>query len=428
MKTPLLILSLAAFAAAQLHAADATSTAVYAINALGIDLLAKTAKPNENALLSPYSIQNALAMTYAGATGKTRVEMASVLHFPTDDTELNKSFAALEAELTGIEKSTARIVADSKHGGPKEPITLSVANRLYGQEGYDFRSKFLATLKESYGAPLEQLDFVKEADKATKLINTWVAGQTRDRIRNLIPDGALTKDTGLVLVNAIYLKAGWAKEFEKGSTQPAVFHVKGGDAQDVPVMFKHSQYGYAKMEGYTAVALPYIGSDLQFVILLPDDVNGLAALESKLTPAILAKCAALESTDMNLWLPKFKLEPPVMKLSDQLKDLGMKTAFNEPQGSANFDGIAPRKPNDYLYISEVFHKTFLSLDENGTEAAAATAVVMMRMLSFGDETQPKDVHVDHPFLFAIQDRKSGACLFIGRVTDPRPAAQPKTTP
>ena len=418
MKTPLLLVTLAAFAAVQLHAANNTDAATDAINSLGIDLLSKTSRQDQNALLSPYSIQEALSMTYAGAAGVTREEMAKTLHFPKNDAGLSVSFAALRKELTDIEKSTAQIVADSKRGGPKEPVTLSIANRLYGQKGYDFRTQFVDLLKVDYGAPLEQLDFVNAAGPAAKLINTWVAGQTHNRIRDLIPDGALTKDTRLVLVNAIYFKAAWADEFSKEGTQPSPFHVNGGEAHDTPMMKNSTKYGYAKKEGYTAVTLPYIGSGLQFLVLLPDDAKGLPALEANLTTAMLADCAKLETTEVDLWLPKFKMEPAVMKLSEQLKALGMKTAFDDPPGSANFDGISPRKPDKYLYISEVFHKTFLSLDEHGTEAAAATAVAMMEALAMKPEP-PKEVHVDHPFLFAIQDRNSGACLFLGRVNDPR---------
>ena len=418
MKTPLVLLALATLAMPTLQAANDTDTAATAVNALGIDLLVKTGKPGENALLSPYSIQEALAMTYAGAAGKTRDEMQQTLHFPKDDAELNKSFAALRKNLTDIETETAQIVEQSKRGGPREPVTLSVANRLYGEKGYDFRAPYLDLLKQDYAAPLEEVDFTNASGPAAKLINTWVAGQTHDRIRDLIPDGALTKDTRLVLVNAIYLKAAWQEEFSAGATQPAAFHLSDDTAAQVPTMNHKMRYGYAKKEGYTAVTLPYIGSQLQFLILLPDDAGGLPALEAKLTPAMLADCAKLEPVEVNLWLPKFKMEPPVMALSDQLKALGMKTAFDDPRGSADFDGIAPRKPDDYLYISEVFHKTFLALDEHGTEAAAATAVVMMRAMAIIQEPEPKEVHVDHPFLFAIQDCDSGACIFLGRMNNP----------
>ena len=420
MKPRLFLALCLAISAAQLHAAD-TDTAATAVNALGIDLLAKTGKANENALLSPYSIQSALAMTYAGAAGKTREEMASALHFPKDGAELNKSFAMLEKELAGIEKSSRKEVAASKDGGPSEPVTLSVANRLYAQEGYDFRKAFLSAVKEYYGAPVEQVNFAESAGSVRKLINAWVEEQTRKRIWNLIPDGGLDASSRLVLVNAIYLKAAWEHEFEF-ATGPARFHVNGGGAQDVPTMSNESDYGYARQDGYAAVALPYVGSDLQFLVLLPDHANGLSALEAKLTPALLAGCAKLEPGLVKLWLPNFKLEPPLMELSEELKALGMKTAFNDPGGSANFDGMAPRKPDDYLAISKVFHKTFLSLDENGTEAAAATAaVITVEGMPEPPAHPPKvhEVHVDHPFIFAIQDRKSGACLFIGRVTDPR---------
>ena len=419
MKTPLIVMTLAVLATGQLHSANSTDAAANAINALGIDLLVKTGRQDVNALLSPYSIQEALAMTYAGADGKTRDEMAAVLHFPKNDAGLSSSFSALRQELSDIEKSTGQAVGDSRRGGPKEPVAILVANRLYGQKGYDFRSQFLDLLKMDYGAPLEQFDFLNASDKAAKLINTWVSDQTHSLIRDLIPEGALTKETRLVLVNAIYLKAAWAVEFQKGATEPAPFHVNGGEAHNVLTMNQMSHYGYAKKDGYTAVTLPYIGGQLQFLVLLPDDPKSVTALQAQLTPELLAGCANLESTRVNLWLPRFKMEPPVMKLGEQLKALGMKTAFDDPKGSADFDGIAPRKPGDYLYISEVFHKTFLSLDENGTEAAAATAVAMMAGSAMRVEAPPVEVHVDHPFLFAIQDRASGACLFLGRVNDPR---------
>ena len=421
MKTPLVLLALATLAMPALRAANDTDTAATAINTLGIDLLAKTGKPSENALLSPYSIQEALAMTYAGAAGKTRDEMAATLHFPKDAALLNKSFAALDKELADIEAGSRQTVAYSKErGGPSEPVTLSVANRLYGQKGYAFRDSYLDAVKKYFGAPFAPVDFTRDAENARKEINGWVAEQTHKRIEDLIPKGGLDKDSRLVLVNAIYLKAAWQDEFNAQFTKPAPFHVKGGDAADVPAMNARRQYGYAKRDDYTVVTLPYVDAGLQFTVLLPDGTNGLAALEAKLTPALLAGCADLKTERVDLSLPKFKIEPPLMALSDQLKALGVKTAFDEPRGSADFDGIAPRKPDDYLYISEVFHKTFLALDEHGTEAAAATAVVMM-VGSAAHPQPPKvyQVHVDHPFLFAIQDCKTGACLFLGRVTDPR---------
>ena len=168
------------------------------------------------------------------------------------------------------------------------------------------------------------------------------------------------------------------------------------------------------------MTVPYAGNDLQFVVLLPDDINGLRGVESKLTGDVLAACAKLEKRDIDLHLPKFKLEPPTVALKEKFEALGMKTAFDIPRGSANFDKIAPRQPNDYLYISNIFHKTFIAVDEKGTEAAAATAVVMMaRSALMSPPPPPVEVKVDRPFVYAIQHVPSGVCLFLGRVTDPR---------
>jgi serpin B len=224
------------------------------------------------------------------------------------------------------------------------------------------------------------------------------------------------------LANALYLKAPWAKEFSENATKPEPFFVHGGTPSDVPMMRKTSDhFGYARREGFTVVSLPYAGDELQFVVLLPDEVNGLHSLESKLTGELLAQCAKLERRDVDLHLPKFKLQPPTIALAENFEALGMKTAFDKPAGSANFDKIAPRKPNDYLYISQVFHKTFIAVDEKGTEAAAATAVTMMAAAAAlrSPPPPPIEVKVDRPFVYAIQHVPSGVCLFLGRVTDPR---------
>lgn len=408
-------------AASSLWGADSTSTAASAINDLAIDLLVQAAKPQENTALSPYSIQVALAMMYAGAQGETRQQMARVLHYPTNGSNVPRSFSELQDALAELTKRTEKIATQSKKsGGPSEPITLTVANRLFGQRGYDFRPVYLSLLKDTFHAPLETLDFMKNPGGAAKHINTWVATQTRERIHDLIPPNALNKDTRLVLANAVYLKAPWANEFNASATQPGPFHFAGGQSADVPMMMRQDAFGYAKHDGFVAVAIPYSGEELQFLVLLPDTAVGLPGLESKLTPQLLMECARLKDEDIVLYLPKFKLEPPLFALRKTLETLGMESAFDVPQGSANFDGIAPRRPNDYLYISNVFHKTFVEVDEKGTEAAAATAVVMMRATAhFEEKPNPIEVRVDRPFVFAIQHRPSGACLFVGRVADPR---------
>ncbi len=397
------------------------ASAAQSINALGLELLAQGTTADTNALLSPYSIQAALAMTFAGAAGDTRAEMAKVLHYSGDEAELHQSFAALQKALEDVAaRSTKRAESARQRGATMDPVILTVANRLFGQEGYEFRAPFLALAQDTYGAPLQPMDFVREAAAATKEINAWVEEKTIRRIRDLIPPNGLDAETRLVLVNAIYLKAPWAEPFSESATKPAPFHVRGTQPQDVPTMVRKARFGYADREGFTVVTIPYSGGELQFVVLLPDDNNGLAALEAKVTPELLAACADPGSAELILHLPKFKIEPPLFKLGKVLQSLGMRSAFDRPRGSANFDRMAPRKPNDYLCISEVFHKTFLDLDEKGTEAAAATAVVMTRVTSaMPDRVKPIEVRVDHPFLFAIQHRPTGACLFLGRVTDPR---------
>jgi serpin B len=411
---------LSIFDAAAVKAAADSAAAATASNQVGLDLYRKLATGDGNLCLSPYSIESALVMTFAGADGQTRDEMARILHLSKDDS-VHASFDALQRQLREMSEKSAKAVSEAGElGGPKEPITLSIANRLFAQRGYDFRENFVALVKERYGAPLETVDFVKNAPGATQQINAWVLEQTRQRIRDLIPRDALNADTRLVLANAIYLKAPWATSFSADATKAEPFHVRGGDAVNVPTMRGHDhRCGYAKRDGFSAVTIPYVEPGLQFVILLPDEVKGLQPLERKITSAMLLECAKLETRELDLHLPKFKFEPPTLNLGATLQALGMKTAFNQPQGTANFDRMAPRKPNDYLYISEVFHKTFIAVDEKGTEAAAATAVAMARTTSMRNPPEPLEVRIDRPFLYAIQHVLSGTCLFIGRVTDPR---------
>lgn len=418
------------FVATSLTAADSKPAAI-ATNQIGVDLYRKLATGDENLCLSPYSIEAALAMTFAGADGQTREEMARVLHLSKDDS-VPAAFGELQRQLREMSEKSVKAVAESGElGGPKEPIILSIANRLFAQKGYDFRENFFALVKERYGAPLELVDFAKNANGATQQINAWVLEQTRQRIRDLIPPDALKSTTRLVLANAIYLKAPWADAFSADQTKPEPFHVRGGKPVNVPTMHDHERScGYAKRDGFTAVSIPYIDSDLQFLVLLPDQVKGLPALERKITSAMLAECARLKGRDLDLCLPKFKFEPPTLNLGSALQALGMKTAFDQPPGSADFDRMAVRKsasrtdssrgePSDYLFISEVFHKTFIAVDETGTEAAAATAVVAVYAASILDAPKPLEVKIDRPFFYAIQHVPSGTCLFVGRVTDPR---------
>lgn len=387
----------------------AGSPASDAINQLGIDLHRLTVRthPDQNLLLSPYSIQSALAMTYAGADGVTKAEMAKVLHYPADEAALHAAFRELG---TSLSQGTAA------SGGT---ISFNVANRLFGQAGFQFEKPFLGTVKDFYAAPLEVVDFRKSAAAITTQINRWVESQTQERIRDLIPPNVISSDTRLVLVNALYMKAPWETEFVKGLTKNRPFHLTTSSKAEVPTLHSVSHIGFKQFDGFKAVALPYKFGFLQFVAFVPDSIDGLPALEARLDAGTLAQCAGLPHAEVDLYLPKLKMQPDSMALGDALRTLGMKSAFDVPAGSADFSRMAPPK-EDRLAISEVVHKTFLELDEKGTEAAAATAVIMARSSApVFEKPKPVVVRVDRPFAFAIQHRETGACLFLGRVTDPR---------
>ena len=394
-------------------------SAVRAVNALGLDLQRQLREMPGNLCLSPYSIQSALAMTHAGASGTTREEMTRLLHYAEAD--MGPAFAALAAALEATRQASEKIVEQSRgHGGPSEPLQWSVANRLYGQEDYDFRSAFLDQVQRDFGAPLETVDFIRHAPKAVRQINAWVGERTRGRIRDLIPDNGLTSDTRLVLVNALHFKAAWADEFATSATSDQSFYLPRGETVAVPTMQCQERLGYVSGKEYEAVTVPFVGKGIHLLLIVPRRRDGLAAVEAELTPEKLADLARAENREVVLFLPKFRLEPPTLDLADVLKSLGLKQAFDEPRGSANFDAMAPRKPEDYLCISKVFHKTFLAVDERGAEAAAATAVAMMRATAFMPEpVKPVEVRADHPFLFALQHAGTGACLFLGRLNDPR---------
>ena len=395
-----------------------------AINRLGLDLyrILGEAKPRENLVLSPYSIESALALVHAGAEGETRAELGRVLGLTGPDQPIAAAFGAMRDALNQIAaQSKTAAEKQARFGGKLEPIEWHAANRLFGERGYDFRDSFLTLMKGDFAAPFEALGFRADAERSRVTINTWVEDQTRQKIRDLIPRGALNADTRLVLVNALYLKAPWSKPFEKQATKPRAFHPAAGGDREVPTMERTAFLGHAQETGFTVVALDYTGNGLQFLILLPDQGSSPNDVASKLTTADFARWATLgdgKRPSVRLYLPKFRVEGATLPLKPALRSLGVRNAFDEPPRSANFDRIAPRKPNDYLALSDVFHQTFIAVDEEGTEAAAATAATMMTLGAIMKPDQPIEVRVDRPFLFAIQHRASGACLFFGRIATP----------
>ncbi len=414
---PALCFLVAIVTTGRLYPAD-FDAATAATNTVGLELFRQMAKPDENFCLSPYSIETALAMTFAGSDGETRAEMARVLHLGADET-IHASFSALQKAMDGsVQKSNDVAAQSKKFGGASEPITLAVANRLFPQTGYPIRQEFTSAMQRFYHGNLEPLDFRGNANSARQHINTWVAQQTRDRIQDLIPPNGVDNTTRLVLANALYLKAPWETEFNDALTKPAPFHVRSREQADVPTMQRVGHLGFLQKKDWTLVAIPYVGSEMQFLILLPDEKAGGKEMLEKITPQLLLESAKLTASLVDLSLPKFKFSSPTLPLAASLQKLGLKTAFDQPPGSANFDRMAPRKPNDYLAISEVFHKTFIAVDEKGTEAAAATAVSMVAGARMVRE-DPIVVRVDRPFVYAIQHVPTGACLFIGQVVDPR---------
>jgi serpin B len=402
-KAPWLLLCL--IATPSLFGADADQAAA-AINKLGLELHCQLPIKG-NLCISPYSIQSALAMTYLGASGNTQAEMAKVLHFPAEKKQLGASFQALRDSLDQAQKTS-----------PK--LAMHVANRLFGQQDFAFCQPFLKQVDALFAAPLEKMDFKKQPEPSRKKINQWVEKQTRDRIKDLIPSGGVNEYTRLVLVNAMYFKSAWQKDFEKKNTHKKSFLLNEATAVAVPMMAIHWDYRYLNSQDFQSVALPYAGNELHLLVILPKAVDGLAKLEASLTHKKLLECCNAGERKIQLEMPKFKLISAAMPLGDVLKHMGMKTAFDEPARSADFSEMAPITPSSYLAISHVFHKTFMELNEEGTEAAASTAVVME---PFGAAPSPPQkpivLKVNRPFLFAIQHRASGACLFLGRVVDPR---------
>jgi serpin B len=308
-------------------------------------------------------------------------------------------------------------LVDALGTAQRPQVTLRVANRLFAEKSYALEAPYVARMS-ALGAPTEPVDFRRAPGAARVHINSWVAQQTADRIKDLLPAGAINDQTRLALVNAIYLLADWAEPFRKEATRPRPFHAPGKAPREVPTMGQVAHFKYGEAPGVQLLEMPYVGGDIAMTFVLPTEREGLGAIEGRLDAAQLAAwVGAMKGERVSVALPKFTVDPSQpLKLSDELTRLGMPLAFDT--GRADFTGIAaPPDPADRLVISEVFHKAFVKVDEKGTEAAAATAVVMMRAGSAAMQP-PKQFVADHPFLFFIRDTRSGLVLFMGRVVDP----------
>jgi serpin B len=359
-------------------------------NRFALDLYAKLRATEKGNVFSPYSAHTALAMTAAGARGPTRDEMVKVLHLPADE-----------------EKALAAGDLGRYYAHPRKDFELSVANALWGQKGIGWRPEFLDVQKERFGAPFNEADFATNADGERKRINRWVEEKTRDRIKDLLLPEQITPNTKIVLANAVYFKGQWATQFDPKRTRDAKFHLADDRSVQVPMMHATMKCGYAARDGVTMVELPYRGGELSMVVILPRLPDGLPAVEEKLDAKTLAAWLAdlRDRGPLEVSLPRFRVESR-FELPEPLEALGMKLAF----GAADFGGMSSPPPG---WITAVAHKAFVEVNEEGTEAAAATAVVI------GDSAFPPPFYADHPFLFLIRDAKRGTILFLGRVMNPK---------
>jgi len=362
-------------------------------NFFALDLYGTLAETEKgNIFYSPYSVSTALAMTWSGARGSTAREMAEVLHLDEDGRNPDTSFAALGQALAEILD--------------KGDVSLTTANSIWPRKGMPLLDSYASRLRRCYGVSVTPLDYGKEPEAARRTINQWVEARTREKIRELIPPGSIDPATVIVLVNAIHFKGNWAESFDPALTRPGSFTLADGTVKAVPMMNRSGRYRVGGDEGVEVLELPYRGGDLSMVVILPRKDGGLAALERELTPLRLFDLLyGLHEETVSVALPKFTFRWGTTDLVPALKALGMKEAFG---AGADFSGMTGSKG---FFISLVLHQAFIEVNEEGSEAAAATAVIAKRGM-------PRQVRVDRPFLFLIRDRTTDSILFFGRVMDP----------
>jgi len=354
-----------------------------------------------NLFFSPYSISTAIAMTYAGARDETARDMARAMQFYLPSDGLHPAFNYVDQQLA------AR--GEGARGKDGEGFRLRVVNAIWGQKDYSFLPDYLDVLARNYGAGLRVLDFRSAPEPSRVTINQWVEQQTESRIKDLIPQGTIDSMTRLVLTNAVYFNAAWQSQFEKDATTQGTFHLIDGGAVTVPMMHQTESFGYSRSDGFQVVELPYDGGEMSMVILLPDD-GRLKELEDSLDAVALQGAVdSLQWTRLALTMPRFTMESS-FSLKEALSALGMESAF--APGVADFSGMDGTRD---LYIGDVVHKAFVEVDENGTEAAAATAVIMQATAM---PAEPLKLTIDRPFLFLIRDIETGTVLFLGRVMNP----------
>lgn len=365
-------------------------------DAFAFDMEHLIAAEGGNAFFSPFSMSGALAMTYAGAAGDTATQMRDALHVGLSDEDFHPLFGALMKDLDQDKRA---------------PYQLDIANRLFGQNGFDWNADFVELTDTDYLAPMEAVEFGADPNGARTHINDWVAGETHDRIKDLFAPGTITSDTALVLANAIYFKGSWEYAFDPAETKPVPFTLLSGDAVQVPMMSIFGQaLAHTTIEGARIVELPYRGGDLAMDLIVPDDPAGLLAVEAALNgDTYRAAIDQLSPSEVTVRMPKVELTW-TRSLGADLQALGMTDAFDP--SLADFSGMMDGAA---LSIDVVVHKAFVSIDEEGTEAAAATGVAATTV---SVSPEPIVIMADRPYLFVIRDLLTGSVLFIGRIEDP----------
>ena len=363
-------------------------------NAFAFDLYKKINSEGTNLFFSPYSISSALAMTYSGAKGATRQQMSEVLGFYSDNPTHARGYHSLQKHLDSLNR---------------EELQLNMANSLWCQQDYDFQRDFLDINRDYFSAAIRQVNFKSQYQKVRKHINQWVEEQTNQKIKDLIDQGVLDRMTRMVLVNAIYFNGKWEHPFSEDQTRQDTFYPTATQEIKVPFMNQSIWVPYHEEQLYKAVEIPYSNGELSMLILLPARHADMSELESKMNGAFYENLTdSMRRQKVNLTIPRFKLQAKY-QLNDPLRQMGMTSAFD---GEADFSGMTGDKD---LYISEVVHQSFVEVNEEGTEAAAATGVVMRKTSVLAS----KSLKADHPFLFMIRDQKTHAILFMGKMQNPK---------
>jgi serpin B len=372
--------------------AVSTSTNIFAL-----ELYKRIVVPNDNLFLSPYSIYTVFAMVYGGARGNTATQMERAFHFPLSGIELHEHVSRLSSTIEAA--------------GQTGNLKLNIANGLWPQDGYPFLDGYLNMTERFYRAKISTLDYRKDSEGSRKTINGWVEEKTEQKIVNLLKPGMINPLTRMVLVNAIYFKGDWLSKFDKKTTQEAQFFLLSGDVMKAPLMTIRQNYGYSDFPDAQILELPYAGQDVSMLVVLPKKKDGLPELEKNLSQERLQEwTVSMRKREIIVYFPRFKAISE-FRLDQALASMGMSDAFDP--GKADLSGMDGKK--DHLFIGMAIHKAYVDVNEEGTEAAAATAVGI-RTTSM--PAPPPVFRADHPFLFVIRHNSTGAILFMGRVVNP----------